>query len=93
MEQTGTFYDYFLNFFALLNDYIYTLLGMIPNPDPFPGIIADMNIDISDGYRVAWYWLDAVCDMELVANIISYYFVMFPLAWFIMMLWKWAKMR
>lgn len=88
-----TFYEILLNLFAALNDYVYTLLGMIPNPDPFPGIISGMDIEITDGYRVAWYWLDAVFDMEILLSVIGAWFTMFAIGWIIMMLWKWAKMR
>ena len=86
-------YDWLLALLNMANDFIYSLLGMIPNPDPFPEIFSNLTIDITDGYRVAWYWLDSVFEMEMLLNVLTMWFEMFALGWIILMLWKWVKMR
>ena len=90
---TQTWEEWFLQILEVVTNAITSLLGMLPNPDPFPGIIADMNFDATDSFRVAWYWLDTFIDMEIFLNVMTMWFSMFALAWIIQMLWKWIKAR
>jgi hypothetical protein len=88
-----SWYEWFLQLINVANDFICSLLGMLPNPDPFPEIFQNMNFDYTDMYRVAWYWLDSFCEMEMLLNVLTAYFEMFALAWIILALWKWIKVR
>lgn len=88
-----SWYEWLLALLNMANDFIYSLLGLLPNPDPFPGIFSDLTVDVSDVYRVAWYWLDSVFEMEMLLSVLTMWFEMFALGWVILMLWKWIKMR
>lgn len=88
-----TWEEWFLQILEVVTNAITTLLGMLPNPDPFPEIISGMTFDSTDAFRVAWYWLDTFIDMELFLSVMTMWFSMFALAWIIQMLWKWIKAR
>lgn len=88
-----SWYEWFLMVLNVVADSITTLLSMLPNPDPFPGIMQNISFDYVDGYRVAWYWLDSAIEMELFLSVLTAWFEMFALGWIIQMLWKWLKAR
>lgn len=48
----------FLQILAVVSNSISELLGMLPNPDPFPEIIAEMEFNAESGFVVTYYWLD-----------------------------------
>lgn len=85
--------EIFLSILEVVSNAITTLVGMLPNPDPFPAIIQQLNIDTSDQATFAFYWLNNFVDLPMITGILAAYFTMFGLAWIIMMLWKWLKAR
>ena len=89
--------EIFLEILATVSDAITALLSMLPNPDPFPqmldtiesqGALADNTV-----FQIAYYWLDSFFIADAVITMIGLWFIMFPTAWIIMMLWKWVKAR
>lgn len=85
--------DVFLSILRTVSDFITTLLGMLPNPDPFPEILDTLSLTSTDALAVAYYWLDQFFVADAVVTMLGLWFLMFPLAWVIMMLWKWIKAR
>lgn len=83
----------FIQVLAVISDTISSLLGFLPNPDPFPEILDGLQISASDSFAVAYYWLDQFIIADAVITCIGTWILMFPLAWIIMMLWKWVKAR
>lgn len=83
----------FLAILATVSDFITTLLGMLPNPDPFPEILDTIELSSSDSLVVAYYWLDQFFIADAVITMLGLWFLMFPIAWIIMLLWKWVKAR
>lgn len=83
----------FLQILQVVSDAITNLVGMLPNPDPFPEIINSLEIDTGDNATTAFYWLNQFVDLPLITSVLAAYFTMFALAWVIMMLWKWLKAR
>lgn len=85
--------EIFLDILTVVSDAITTLLGILPNPDPFPEILDNMTITANDSLAVCYYWLDQFFIADAVITVLGTWFLMFPLAWIIMMLWKWVKAR
>lgn len=83
----------FLDILTVVSNAITTLLGMLPNPDPFPAIIESLEFGATDAVTVAYYWIDQFIIADAVISMLGTWFVMFPIAWIIMMLWKWIKAR
>ena len=83
----------FLSALAVVSDSITSLLSMLPNPDPFPEILDDLTLTGNEAVSVAYYWLDQFFIADAVVTVIGLWFLMFPIAWIIMMLWKWLKAR
>lgn len=83
----------FLQILRVVSDSISALLGMLPNPDPFPTILDSLSLDSGNSLVVAYYWLDQFFMADVIVTMIGLWFVMFPLAWIIMMLWKWVNAR
>lgn len=85
--------EIFLSILATISESITTLLGMLPNPDPFPQIIDNLEMQADSIMPVAYYWLDQFFYARIVIDALGTWFIMFPVAWIIMMLWKWLKAR
>ena len=90
--------DLFLSILTVISETITALVGMLPNPDPFPQTIADFQQSyvsggLSDMFPVAYYWLDSFFIADAVITMLIAWFYMFPIAWIILMLWKWLKAR
>lgn len=83
----------FLDILGTVSDFITTLLGILPNPDPFPQILDELQLTSSDSLTIAYYWLDQFVIADAVITMLGLWFLMFPLAWIILMLWKWVKAR
>lgn len=83
----------FLSILATVSDSITALLSMLPNPDPFPEILDNMTLTGTESVSVAYYWLDQFFIADAVVTVLGLWFLMFPIAWIIMMLWKWMKAR
>lgn len=83
----------FLSILATVSDSITALLSMLPNPDPFPEILDNMTLTGTEAVSVAYYWLDQFFIADAVVTVLGLWFLMFPIAWIIMMLWKWMKAR
>lgn len=83
----------FLSILATVSNSITALLSLLPNPDPFPQILDGMTVTSSDAMAVAYYWLDKFFIADAVITVLGLWFLMFPIAWIIMMLWKWLKAR
>lgn len=88
-----TWGQWFLQILGVVSDAITSFLGMLPNPDPFPEIIAGLEVDAVDIGRVAWYWLDSFVETEFYFSLMTAFFEMFAVGWVIMMLWSWLKAR
>lgn len=84
---------FLLQILRVVSDTISVLLGMLPNPDPFPAILDGIQLQSNDALVVAYYWLDQFFMADVVIRVLGLWFLMFPLAWVIMMLWKWIKAR
>lgn len=83
----------FLDILTVISDTITTLLGMLPNPDPFPAIINNLRIEASNPFAIACFWLDQFLDLSLIISFLEAFFSMFAIGWIILMLWKWLKAR
>lgn len=83
----------FLDILGAISEMIGSLLGMLPNPDPFPQILEQLELAGTDSVYVAYYWLDQFFIGDVVVTCLGLWFGMFPIAWIIMMLWKWMKAR
>lgn len=83
----------FLSILATISESITALLSILPNPDPFPEIIQDLELAGTEPVSVAYYWLDQFFYADAVVSVLGTWFLMFPIAWIIMMLWKWMKAR
>lgn len=88
-----TWGEWFIQILTVVSDSIASLVGLLPNPDPFPEMIAGMSVDTVDAGRVAWFWLDNIIETEFFFSLMTAYFQMFSLAWIIQMIWKWIKAR
>lgn len=87
-----------LSILAVVSDAITSLVGLLPNPDPFPQIIEQYAESgswngLEEIVPVVWYWLDSFFVADAVLSMLSLWFLMFPIAWIIMLLWKWLKAR
>lgn len=69
------------------------LAGLLPNPDPFPALLDGMTLDAGDAAAIAYYWLDTFFIADAVITAITSWVLLFPVAWLIMTLWRWAKVR
>lgn len=69
------------------------LLGLLPNPDPFPEVLDELSITGSEPWAVAWYWLSQFVDVPFAFEMLALFFTVFAVGWLIMMLWKWIKAR
>lgn len=76
-----------------LTNVIGTLVGLLPNPDPFPEILDELTIQSNDAVVVAYYWLDSFFIADAVITSLTAWIALFPIAWLIMTLWHWAKVR
>ena len=83
----------FLQILTVVSNSITSLLSILPNPDPFPTIIESLELSGSEPVSVAYYWLDQFFYADAVISVLGTWFLMFPIAWIIMMLWKWLKAR
>lgn len=72
---------------------ISALVGVLPNPDPFPAMLDDMERGGNEALTVAVYWLGQFVDIPGCVAAVESFFLMFALAWLIMTIWKWAKAR
>lgn len=74
-----------------VNDGISSLVGLLPNPDPFDELLAVGNLTGDPAAVLAFYWLNQFFDVSAIVAVIMTWLGMFALAWLIMMLWRWAK--
>lgn len=82
-----------LTVIGFLADAVGWILGLIPNPDPFPQMLDDLQIEGSEPWAVAWYWISQFVDVPLVVEWLFLMFSMFAVGWLILTLWKWVKTR
>lgn len=77
----------------LITQILETITSWLPNPDPFRD--GDVVVQDTDDFLVnfAAYWMDTIWDMQLLVSMGVALFEMFGLAWLIMTLWHWLKMR
>lgn len=80
-----------INIIYLITDVLEAITSWLPNPDPFRS--QTYHVDENPFLSFAAYWMDVIWDMEYVVNIGVAMFEMFTIAWIIMALWKWLKMR
>lgn len=82
-----------LGIIDLLTQILETITSWLPNPDPFRD--GDVVVQDTDDFLVnfAAYWMDTIWDMQLLVSMGVAVFEMFGLAWLIMTLWHWLKMR
>lgn len=85
--------EIFLGVLDAITSAVATLLGFLPNPDPFPAILDELTLSTSDSIVVAYQWLNTFTYADVILESLSIWFLMFPLAWVIMWLWKWLKAR
>lgn len=85
--------EVFLDILTVISNSITELLSILPNPDPFPVIIENLELSGTEPVAVAYYWLDQIFYADAVVSVLGTWFLMFPIAWIIMMLWKWLKAR
>ena len=85
--------EIFLSILEVISDVITSFLSLLPNPDPFPDILDGLTLNGNDAVSIAYYWLDQFFYADAVVTTLGLWFLMFPLAWIIMMLWKWIKAR
>lgn len=83
----------FLGILKTVSDTITGFLSYLPNPDPFPEIIEDLSLTGSEPISIAYYWIDQFFYADAVVSALGTWFIMFPIAWIIMMLLKWIKAR
>lgn len=81
------------NFFAgvsqAFTDSINALYSLIPNPDPFPAIID--NLDTSGNADIVGFvtfWLDTAYDIEFIQEMFGYWAEMMVVSVGIMVVWK-----
>lgn len=82
-----------LGILDLLTQILETITSWLPNPDPFRD--GDVVVQNTDDFLInfAAYWMDTIWDMQLLVSMGVAVFEMFSLAWLIMTLWHWLKMR
>lgn len=89
--------EIFLGILETVSNVITKFLSILPNPDPFPGILDNIEqqnlLGDNSMFAIAYYWLDSFFIADAIITMISLWFLMFPIAWIIMMLWKWLKAR
>lgn len=85
--------EIFIEILTVVSNSITALLSILPNPDPFPEILQDLELNGTEFVSVAYYWLDQFFYADAVVSSLGTWFVMFPIAWIIMMLLKWIKAR
>lgn len=83
----------FLDVLTTIVSMISALIGVLPNPDPFPAMLDDMERGGNEAFTVAVYWLGQFVDIPGCVVAIETWFLMFATAWLIMTVWKWAKAR
>lgn len=82
-----------LGIIDLLTQILETITSWLPNPDPFRD--GDVVVQNTDDFLInfAAYWMDTIWDMQLLVSMGVAVFEMFAIAWLIMTLWHWLKMR
>lgn len=82
----------FLDILEGIAGFFNAVLGLV-NPDPFPGIIANMQVSSTDPVAKAWAWLNNFVDVGQILLVFQAWLTMFVTAWAIMLLWRWIKAR
>lgn len=85
--------DIFLSILQVVSDAVTQLVSLLPNPDPFPEIINSIDFDAAGSGLMAIWWADQFIDMEFITQLTLSWLFMFPIAWVIMMIWKWLRAR
>ena len=83
----------FLDALTTVVDIVTGVIGVLPNPDPFPDLITQLDTSGNAVWMYAAYYLNQFVDVGMCSALIAGYFSMFASAWLIMTLWKWAKAR
>lgn len=55
----------------VITDFINLIIGILPNPDPFPAIIEGLDVGNVSGAGMAYYWLDAAVGVEFAVGVIG----------------------
>lgn len=83
--------ELFIFILTVISDAITSLVSLLPNPDPFPEIIESMSITPNDAVATAWFWIDQFFVADMVLSVFGAWIIMFPIAWIIMIFWRWLK--
>lgn len=81
-----------VQFINLLADGVGALVGVLPNPDPFPAMLEGVQPDSSVASRM-WYYADQFFDVAAIVGMIGSWFTIFAMAWLIQTLWNWGKAK
>lgn len=55
----------------VIADFINLIIEIVPNPDPFPELIANLNGTTAANMSFGWYWLDAFVGVEFGSMVIG----------------------
>lgn len=73
-------------------EFVASIFAMLPNPDPFPEMIQEMGFEnVGDVGAFAFWWCDQFIDMDMFITLALMWVELFPVAWVIMLIWRWIK--
>lgn len=55
----------------VIADFINLIISIVPNPDPFPGIVEGLEVSDADWLGYVGYWLDAAIDITFASGVLS----------------------
>lgn len=55
----------------VIADFINLIISVLPNPDPFPAIVEELDVSNVGGVGMAHYWLDAFVGVDFAVGVIG----------------------
>lgn len=86
-------FELMVNGLEIASDAITSFANWLPNPDPFPEMLDNIENNPASELDFAMYWIGNFVDINTIIFILELWFVMFPLAWGIMTIHHWLKTR
>lgn len=57
----------------VIADFINVIIGVLPNPDPFPAMIEEMAWVQGDVWSVSFFWLDSAISIDFFVSVMLVY--------------------
>lgn len=76
MDLTNIAYslgDLFGGALQVVTNILNFLIDVLPNPDPFPGMIEEISWVNGNVWSMGFYWMDTIFDMNFLVQILLFY--------------------